>query len=535
MYRRLGGVALVYAAAWIANFLYFNLLPLETGFPDRRMFFYVSTALCSLLGIAVYWGCRTRRIPPRHFANFAVVFEVMAGFGIMAGLFGWEHHGEQFIIRIAGALGFDGGASEVVSRLRSEGMRVIYSDGVSWVSVWLLVFPLIVPAPLGRTVVATLLTASTIPAVALLSLAVNGIPPAVRPWLLPYALELIVPTYICAGIAIFGSRVVYKLTRDLSKARQMGSYQLLEKIGAGGMGEVWKAKHQMLVRPAAIKFIRPEALGADNAASRTALRRFEREAQATSGLASPHSIDLYDFGVTDDGTFYFVMELLEGVDLKKLIEQFGPMPAERAVHILRQACHSLADAHSQGIVHRDIKPGNIFVARSGLEYDFVKVLDFGLVKHLYATETDTAHLTIEGVASGTPGFMAPEIASDHRRVDARADLYALGCVAYWILTGKLVFEGESAMAILVRHVKGRSGTAVRAHDGRDSRRARSPGAAVPAQEPGRSGRRALASSASRSPPAPRRCRPGQKSVPLLGGKRICHSSTRHRGDREVPV
>ena len=161
----------------------------------------------------------------------------------------------------------------------------------------------------------------------------------------------------------------------------MGSYQLVELLGHGGMGEVWRARHRLLARDAAIKLVRPEVLGAGNdSEARTILRRFEREAQATAALNSPHTINLFDFGMTDDGTFYYVMELLAGRDLESLIREFGPLPAGRAIHLLRQACHSLADAHSRGFVHRDIKPANIYVCRMGLEYDFVKVLDFGLVK-----------------------------------------------------------------------------------------------------------------------------------------------------------
>jgi serine/threonine-protein kinase len=270
--------------------------------------------------------------------------------------------------------------------------------------------------------------------------------------MVPYVLEATIPTFICAGLAIMGSRVVYGLTRDLSKAQQLGSYQLVQKIGAGGMGEVWKAKHRLLARPAAIKFIKSDALSRDRAAAATALQRFEREAQATSGLSSQHSIDLYDFGITDDGTFYYVMELLEGVDLRTLVERYGPVPPGRAIHIHRQACDSLEDAHYVGVVHRDIKPGNIFLCRKGPEYDFVKVLDFGLVKQIGASGRKSAQLTVEGIASGTPAFMAPEMAYDSRVVDGRADLYALGCVAYWLLTGQLVFSGESPMGTMLRHV-----------------------------------------------------------------------------------
>ena len=184
------------------------------------------------------------------------------------------------------------------------------------------------------------------------------------------------------------------------------------------------------------------------------MRRFEREAQTTALLRSPHTVELYDFGMTDDGTFYYVMELLDGLDLKRLVERYGPVPGDRTIHILRQACHSLHDAHSSGMVHRDIKPANIFTCRRGLDYDFVKVLDFGLVAASADAVSDIrTQLTADGVVSGTPAFMAPEMASGERAIDARTDLYALGCVAYWLLTGRIVFEGNSPMAVILKHAK----------------------------------------------------------------------------------
>jgi serine/threonine-protein kinase len=219
------------------------------------------------------------------------------------------------------------------------------------------------------------------------------------------------------------------------------------------MGEVWKAKHRLLVRPAAIKLIRKEALGSEEQAVRTAVRRFEREAQATAALRSPHTIELYDFGVTEEGTFYYVMELLDGLDLKRLIERYGPVPAARALHILHQACHSLHDAHQAGMVHRDIKPANIFTCRQGQDFDFVKVLDFGLVAASAEADFARTQLTRDGVVSGTPAFMAPEQAVGDRAVDPRVDIYSLGCVGYWLLTGALVFEGPSPMAVLLKHAK----------------------------------------------------------------------------------
>jgi serine/threonine-protein kinase len=233
----------------------------------------------------------------------------------------------------------------------------------------------------------------------------------------------------------------------------MGSYQLVEKLGAGGMGEVWRAQHRLLARDAAIKLIRPDVLGARNdAEARLAIRRFEREAQATAQLSSPHSIQLFDFGSMDDGTFFYVMELLSGRDLESLVKEFGPVPANRAIFLLRQVCHSLADAHARGLVHRDIKPANIYLCRMGLEYDFVKVLDFGLVKVNQRTGAETL-VTAEHPTTGTPAYMAPEIILGDTEVDRRADVYALGCVAYYLLTGQTVFEADTTMKMLMQHLQ----------------------------------------------------------------------------------
>jgi serine/threonine-protein kinase len=219
------------------------------------------------------------------------------------------------------------------------------------------------------------------------------------------------------------------------------------------MGEVWRAEHRLLARGAAVKLVRPDVLGSSGSAEATQiLRRFEREARATASLHSPHTIQVFDFGTTREGSFYYVMELLSGRDLETLVREFGPVPSSRAIFLMRQVCHSLADAHARGLVHRDIKPANIYVCRMGLEYDFVKVLDFGLVK---LPDRDTRHqtlLTAEQRTSGTPAYMAPEVILGDADVDRRADVYAMGCVAYYLLTGQLVFEAESSMKLLLQHV-----------------------------------------------------------------------------------
>jgi serine/threonine-protein kinase len=218
-------------------------------------------------------------------------------------------------------------------------------------------------------------------------------------------------------------------------AHEIGPYLLEARIGGGGMGEVWRARHKLLGHIAAVKLAR-----------RGDRRRFEREARATAALTSPHVVRLHDFGAAHDGTPYYAMELVDGLDLDTLVQQHGPLPAGRAVHILRQVCAALAEAHARGLVHRDIKPANIVLGRAGQSFDFAKLLDFGLV-----VGGDDARTTADGTCSGTPAFMAPEVAVDEPS-DGRADLYALGCVAYWLVTGKLVFEG-AASRILIDHVR----------------------------------------------------------------------------------
>ena len=267
------------------------------------------------------------------------------------------------------------------------------------------------------------------------------------------ALLMHYPDYLLLGVAVVIAHVVTKLGQQVARAREMGSYRLGELLGRGGMGEVYRASHRMLARPAAIKLIRPEMIAArDGAAAQLAIARFRREAEAAAELRSPHTVELYDFGVADDETIYFVMELLDGMTLETLVKQFGPQPAGRVVHILCQACESLEEAHARGLVHRDIKPPNIHVGRVGLRYDFVKVLDFGLVKAVVDKGDGHSLATAQGMTPGTPSFMAPEMALGEN-IDARADIYALGCVAYYLLTGQLVFEAETMLAMIAKHLQ----------------------------------------------------------------------------------
>src|SRR6185503_17994457 len=196
---------------------------------------------------------------------------------------------------------------------------------------------------------------------------------------------------------------------------------------------------------AAVKLIRPEVLRSSTGRQELLLRkRFEREAQVTASLRSPHTVALYDFGQAKDGTFYYVMELLEGIDLQSLVDRFGPMEPARVANILHQVSQSLEEAHRAGLVHRDIKPRNIILGKLGLQYDFAKVLDFGLVKSLHQDDPGRTMSTMDGVTTGTPAYLSPEVAMGERMIDGRADLYSLGCTAYFLLTGQMVFDAPGA-------------------------------------------------------------------------------------------
>ena len=285
---------------------------------------------------------------------------------------------------------------------------------------------------------------------------VRGVPASRAAERLEFFFVFVFPYLLVVGMAYVGARVLFALGDEVRKARELGSYRLLERLGEGGMGEVWRARHRLLARPAAIKLIRPPT--ASSIIGSEAVSRFEREAQAIASLRSPHTVELFDFGIADDGTFYYVMELLDGLDAEQIVKQFGPMPAERVIHVIRQVCHSLSEAESLSLVHRDIKPANVVLCRYGEDYDFVKVLDFGIVKGIHEpgraeVATTVPALSAEHVVRGTPAFIAPEQVLGGPRVDHRADIYATGCLTYWLLTGQLVFTGNTPMEFLIQHTQ----------------------------------------------------------------------------------
>jgi hypothetical protein len=337
---------------------------------------------------------------------------------------------------IVGAIGIDIG--HIFVPLERHDMM-----GLSWTAVWIIIFPALVPVTPGKALLSALACASALPFMLLLRRAMGDEVAMPGP-----AVATVIGSYICAGLAFIVARIVHGLSRDVSRARRMGSYVLTEKLGSGGMGEVWRAEHRLLARPAAVKLVR-----LDNGSSsdhHDSLRRFEREARATAALTSPHAVALYDYGVSGDGSFFYVMELLHGLDFHDLVDRHGPQSPARVISLLSQACDALAEAHAAGLVHRDIKPANLFICRRGTIHDFVKVLDFGLVK---TAGGDQTVITQQGVAAGTPAYMAPEIALGESAVDGRADIYALGCVGYFLLTGEPVFARDNPMQAALAHVQ----------------------------------------------------------------------------------
>jgi serine/threonine-protein kinase len=238
------------------------------------------------------------------------------------------------------------------------------------------------------------------------------------------------------------------LRREASEARRLGQYQLKQRLGAGGMGEVYLAEHRLLKRPCAVKLIHPESAG-----DAAMLRRFEREVRATAQLTHPNTVEIYDYGHAEDGTFYYVMEFLPGLDLDDLVTRYGPVPPARAIHFLRQLCGALQEAHAAGLVHRDIKPSNVLVCRHGGLHDVAKLLDFGLVRAAGGGDDDPTRLTARGTVLGTPAYMAPEQARRAEAADARSDLYSLGALGYFLLAGRPPFRGGTALEVMLAHVQ----------------------------------------------------------------------------------
>jgi eukaryotic-like serine/threonine-protein kinase len=251
---------------------------------------------------------------------------------------------------------------------------------------------------------------------------------------------------LALAISVVTSRVIYGLRCQVAQVERLGQYLLEEKIGEGGMGVVYRARHALLRRPTAIKLVLPERAGPEN------LARFEREVQLTASLTHHNTVSVYDYGSTPEGVFYYAMEYLDGIDLEQLVVRFGPQPPARVVHVLAQVAASLGEAHSIGLVHRDVKPGNIILCERGGLADTAKVVDFGLVKSVSSLGREGPTLSSANTIVGTPLYLAPEGLVSPDRIDARADLYALGAVGYFLLTGSPVFRGQSLLEVAAQHL-----------------------------------------------------------------------------------
>ncbi len=249
-----------------------------------------------------------------------------------------------------------------------------------------------------------------------------------------------------AAFAIHGSHRIEILRQEASEARKLGQYVLKQRLGSGGMGEVYLAEHVLLRRPCAVKVIRPERAG-----DARELQRFEREVRTTASLTHPNTVQIFDYGHAEDGTFYYAMEYLPGLSLGELVQQHGTVPPERAIHFLRQVCGALSEAHAIGLIHRDIKPSNIMVCQRGGMHDVAKLLDFGLVR-APVVSAGSENLTQDGAVVGTPAYMSPEQAAGRDDLDARSDIYSLGAVAYYVLTGQPPFAHRSATEVLAAHL-----------------------------------------------------------------------------------
>ena len=320
----------------------------------------------------------------------------------------------------------------------------------------LLVYAVYVPSTARHTLIVAGLM--TVPLLTSIFLAFSAWDPALHdppaaPWPkgevgdMAYPATLVTAFFwaVVVAMAASFSNTIYGLRKAVRDSRRLGQYTLEEKLGEGGMGVVYRASHAMLRRPTAIKLLHPDRAGQE------ALTRFEREVQRTAMLTHPNTVTVFDYGRTTDGVFYYAMELLEGASLQEIVEVDGAQPAERVIHLLEQAAGSLAEAHDAGLIHRDIKPGNILVVDRGGIADLVKVVDFGLVKDVRGEAAD-ATVTSIGSITGTPLYRAPEMITAAETVDARTDIYALGAVGYWLLTGTHVFRGNTVMEVLAHHL-----------------------------------------------------------------------------------
>jgi tRNA A-37 threonylcarbamoyl transferase component Bud32 len=423
---RLWLVALIFgacAALFLLKYLWELGGPLSLD-PFTLILHAVVVAICAALVVRL-WNCSRLSL-----AGLRLIELIFLGTAVT--FFGWLHY---LITLKAGRLPAMDEAHALFAWRATTG-----TIAVRWVML-LIIYGTMIPATWRRSVVVVGLLA-LLPLVLTVAFNLAGVAP------MPYFVDNLVSLAIILGmastVAVFGSHRVSELRQQAFEAKQLGQYRLKKKLGSGGMGDVYLAEHVMLRRPCAIKLIRAEQAG-----NPTNLSRFEREVRATATLTHLNTVEIFDYGHTEDGTFYYVMEYLPGLALDDLVEQHGPLPPPRAVHFLRQVCGALREAHGVGLIHRDIKPSNILACERGGVRDVAKLLDFGLVQGP-ALGNAPDRLTVQGTILGSPPYMSPEQAAG-KPIDARSDIYGLGGVAYFLLTGRPPFVRETAMEMLLAH------------------------------------------------------------------------------------
>ena len=412
------------------------------GYLQARLTLFTKLMFWSIVALMVFLTAMYRRYPAIEPTANGVIF---AGATILLGAMAllwrvvlvrrtlsvWTLYGLD-VVYAAGI-----GTAFAVSAVLAKDLRPAGYTAVMYAAFTVFMRAIVVPSSGRRTAIMS--TVVFIPVwIAGLVLAQDTVQELPPPAFVVGALVLgIVPILL----ATVGSGIIYGLRRQVSEAMQLGQYTLDRKIGEGGNGAVYRAHHALLRRPTAIKLLLPDRVGADN------VDRFEREVQHMSQLTHPNTVAVFDYGRSPDGVFYYAMEYLGGIDLEHLVIRFGPQPSDRVVHILGQVCGALHEAHTAKLIHRDIKPANIILCERGAVFDVAKVVDFGLVQEITRDPAAASHAIL-----GTPAYVAPEAVTDPDRITHAVDLYALGAVGYFLITGRRLFEGETAVDVCIQHV-----------------------------------------------------------------------------------
>ncbi|MFL5240763.1 MAG: serine/threonine-protein kinase [Gemmataceae bacterium] len=438
--RRLLFVALVFTAYNIITLGLMADAAIRSLSTVPHFYVYLATVLTALLicvPAAGLLASRVRLSLGQLRALELVLFgSVFVRYLIRQSLFLWP--GDGFLREVGPWL-----ASGDLLRAQERLNALVYEMFFPW-ALYIIAYGVLIPNTWRRcALVVTVLTLLPV-CVWMAGCAANGLPS--DKWFLGRVNGSFLMLAVAAALAIYGSYRITTLQNEAFKARRLGQYTLREQLGAGGMGEVYRADHQFLRRPCAIKLIRTERAG-----DPLLMQRFEREVQATATLTHPNSVQIFDYGRSDDGTFYYAMEYLVGLTIEQLVERHGPLPPARAVHFLRQICGALREAHSIGLIHRDLKPTNVMICTRGGIPDTAKLLDFGLVQP-QGESLESSKLTVDGTVTGTPSYMSPEQAGGPQTLDGRSDIYSLGALAYFMLTGQPPFAGRSTVKVLAAHI-----------------------------------------------------------------------------------